>query len=49
MKFGAEYLQWHDTGQWQLLSRGEFVFTSNPPDLERRFPPTPGTTRRVGT
>ena len=38
MKFGAEYLRWHDTGQWQLLSRGEFVFTSNPPDLERRFP-----------
>ena len=38
MKFGAEYLQWHDTGQWQLLSRGEFVFTRNPPDLDRRFP-----------
>jgi hypothetical protein len=38
MKFGAEYLRWHDTGQWQLLSRGEFVFTRNPTDLDRRFP-----------
>jgi hypothetical protein len=38
MKFGAEYLRWHDTGQWQLLSRGEFIFTRNPADLERRFP-----------
>jgi hypothetical protein len=38
MKIGAEYLRWHDTGQWQLLSRGEFTFTRNPPDLERRFP-----------
>jgi hypothetical protein len=38
MKIGAEYLRWHDTGQWQLLSRGEFIFTSNPPDLDRRFP-----------
>jgi hypothetical protein len=38
MKVGAEYLRWHDTGQWQLLSRGEFVFTRNPTDLDRRFP-----------
>ncbi len=38
MKIGAEYLRWHDTGQWQLLSRGEFIFTSNPADLDRRFP-----------
>jgi hypothetical protein len=38
MKVGAEYLRWHDTGQWQLLSRGEFVFNANPPDLNRRFP-----------
>ena len=30
MKFGGEYLRWHDTGQWQLLSRGEFMFTANP-------------------
>jgi hypothetical protein len=38
LKFGGEYLRWHDTGQWQLLSRGEFIFTANPPDLNRRFP-----------
>jgi hypothetical protein len=38
MKMGAEFLRWHDTGQWQLLSRGEFIFTANPPDLARRFP-----------
>lgn len=38
MKLGGEYLRWYDTGQWQLLSRGEFVFTANPPDLLRRFP-----------
>ena len=38
MKFGAEFLRWHDTGQWQLLSRGEFIFTSTPADLTRRFP-----------
>jgi hypothetical protein len=38
MKFGAEYLRWHDTGQWQLLSRGEFIFLTAPPDLARRFP-----------
>ena len=38
LKIGGEYLRWHDTGQWQLLSRGEFIFTANPPDLARRFP-----------
>jgi hypothetical protein len=38
MKLGAEYLRWHDTGQWQLLSRGEFIFTRAPTDLARRFP-----------
>lgn len=38
MKFGGEFLRWHDTGQWQLLSRGEFIFTGRPPDLNRRFP-----------
>jgi hypothetical protein len=37
-KAGGEFLRWHDTGQWQLLSRGEFIFTSAPPDLARRFP-----------
>ena len=43
MKFGAEYLRWHDTGQWQLLSRGEFIFTRNP---DRPRAPVPG--RRLG-
>ena len=38
MKFGGEFLRWHDTGQWQLLSRGEYIFTSTPADLLRRFP-----------
>ena len=38
LKFGAEFLRWHDTGQWQLLSRGEFIFNSAPPDLATRFP-----------
>jgi hypothetical protein len=38
MKLGGEFLRWHDTGQWQLLSRGEFVFTASPADLARRFP-----------
>jgi hypothetical protein len=38
LKIGGEYLRWHDTGQWQLLSRGEFTFTANPVDLARRFP-----------
>ena len=37
-KFGGEFLRWHDTGQWQLLSRGEFIFTSTPADINRRFP-----------
>ncbi len=35
---GVEYLRWHDTGSWQLLSRGEYIFLSAPPDLARRFP-----------
>ena len=38
VKFGAEYLRWHDTGAWELLSRGEFVFTRAPTNLLRRFP-----------
>ncbi len=38
MKVGGEFLRWHDTGQWQLLSRGEYIFTSTPADLARRFP-----------
>ena len=38
LKFGAEYLRWHDTGSWELLSRGEFIFNSTPADVLRRFP-----------
>jgi hypothetical protein len=38
VKLGGEFLRWHDTGQWQLLSRGEYIFTSAPSDLLRRFP-----------
>jgi hypothetical protein len=39
-KIGGEFLRWHDTGQWQLLSRGEFLFNTAPPaaELLRRFP-----------
>jgi len=37
-KIGGEFIGWHDTGEWRLLSRGEFTFASNPPDLAARFP-----------
>jgi hypothetical protein len=37
-KIGGEFLRWHDTGQWQLLSRGEFLFNSLPADIARRVP-----------
>jgi hypothetical protein len=38
LKIGAEYLRWKDTGSWELLSRGEFIFASTPADIARRFP-----------
>jgi hypothetical protein len=38
LKIGGEFLGWKDTGEWHLLQRGEFIFNSRPPDLERRFP-----------
>ncbi len=38
LKFGAEFLRWHDTGSWELLSRGEFIFSATPADVLRRFP-----------
>jgi hypothetical protein len=38
LKIGAEYLRWKDTGSWELLSRGEFIFNNVPADLARRFP-----------
>ena len=37
-KFGGEFLRWHDTGSWELLSRGEYIFTSIPADINRRVP-----------
>ena len=38
LKIGGEFLGWKDTGEWHLAERGVYVFTSNPTDLERRFP-----------
>ena len=38
VKFGGEFLRWHDTGSWELLSRGEYIFPTAPADLARRFP-----------
>jgi hypothetical protein len=38
LKIGGEFLGWKDTGEWHLLERGEYIFNSNPPDLDRRFP-----------
>lgn len=38
LKAGVEFLRWRDTGQWQLLSRGEYIFNTTPSDLARRFP-----------
>ena len=38
IKFGAEYLPWYDDGFWNFRRRGEFIFSSRPADLERRFP-----------
>ncbi len=37
-KLGGEFLRWHDTGSWELLSRGEFIFNTIPADINRRIP-----------
>ncbi|MBI4476408.1 MAG: hypothetical protein HY654_04495, partial [Acidobacteria bacterium] len=37
-KIGAEFMGWRDDGEWHLGERGEFFFSSRPPDLDRRFP-----------
>jgi hypothetical protein len=37
-KIGGEFLGWKDYGEWHLLERGEYIFNTRPPDLERRFP-----------
>jgi hypothetical protein len=38
MKIGGEFLKWRDGDEWHLLERGEFIFDTRPPDLNRRFP-----------
>lgn len=38
VKIGGEFLGWKDTGEWHLGERGVFLFSGNPPDLDRRFP-----------
>ena len=48
LKVGGEYLRWHDTGQWQLLSRGEFIFSIHPAGPGTRVPAAPRTTHALG-
>ena len=38
VKFGGEYLHWHDTGWWINAGRGIFTYSGIPADVERRFP-----------
>jgi hypothetical protein len=38
LKMGGEYLWWHDTGIRELVSRGEFIYSRRPADIERRIP-----------
>ncbi len=40
IKFGGEFLRVHDTGEWFLVRRGRYRFSSRPSEaeLERRFP-----------
>ena len=37
-KIGAEYLRIHDTGDWNLVRAGRYLFTSRPANLTARFP-----------
>jgi hypothetical protein len=37
-KVGGEFIYWRDSGDRELVSRGEFIFNSRPADVERRFP-----------
>jgi Carboxypeptidase regulatory-like domain len=37
-KIGGEFLKWRDTGWWQLRTRGQYIFSQLPADIERRFP-----------
>jgi carboxypeptidase family protein len=38
VKIGGEFLHWRDTGWWQLRTRGQYIFSALPADVERRFP-----------
>ena len=38
LKVGGEFLWWHDTGVRELVSRGEFIYSQRPLDIQRRFP-----------
>ena len=38
IKLGGEWLPWYDDGFWNFRRRGEFVFSTRPADLDRRFP-----------
>ncbi|MGH9387780.1 MAG: carboxypeptidase regulatory-like domain-containing protein, partial [Vicinamibacterales bacterium] len=38
LKLGGEFLWWRDSGVRELVSRGEFIFSTRPADIERRFP-----------
>jgi hypothetical protein len=44
LKAGVEFLRWKDTGSWELLSRGEFIFSSTPADWRGASRSTRGTT-----
>jgi hypothetical protein len=37
-KFGGEFVYWRDEGIRELVSRGEYIFTALPNNLEQRFP-----------
>ena len=38
VKFGGEFLHWHDTGWWINFGRGGITFSAIPADVESRFP-----------
>jgi len=37
-KIGGEFVYWRDEGIRELVSRGEYIFTARPDNLEERFP-----------
>lgn len=38
IKLGGEFVYWRDEGIRELVSRGEYIFTERPDNLEQRFP-----------